>query len=235
MKRDKCLEKFVDYCKENFGGELVAILIYGSYAFGYFDKKKSDYDLIVIFKDKVPRKRAEIKRKFKKVNLPYFFNEEDLLGYIGRGHWTLYITLMKSAGILYKTKEYDRLFSKLKKRKILKELDVAALEIKTKEERNILKRRSGFQAVKWALPMLRKRLQLLTYVRKNKLVWDLKENLEENKDVLDDEEIKFIRNLDKRVKIRDEKFSREDKNKSIEILDKLFYDLIIGEISSLKL
>jgi len=51
IKPDRYLKKFIDYCKEQYGGNLLAIVIYGSYPWGYFNKKKSDYDVFVIFKD----------------------------------------------------------------------------------------------------------------------------------------------------------------------------------------
>lgn len=110
--KDPYLKKFVDYCKKKFNN-LVAIIIYGSYAWGYFDKRKSDYDMLVIFKGEVPRGKSEIKRKFKKITLPYFCTTEYLINRRGLEHWASYITLTKVGKILYKTREYDKFLKDL--------------------------------------------------------------------------------------------------------------------------
>lgn len=79
IKPDKILKKFIQHCREKYKDNLVAITIYGSYAFGYFDKRKSDYDVFVIFKDKTPQRKSEINRKFPKVFLQYFCTTDDLI------------------------------------------------------------------------------------------------------------------------------------------------------------
>ncbi|MBI5803773.1 hypothetical protein HY450_00850 [Candidatus Pacearchaeota archaeon] len=38
IKPDNYLKRFIDYCKKEYGDNLLAIVIYGLYAWGYFDK-----------------------------------------------------------------------------------------------------------------------------------------------------------------------------------------------------
>ena len=47
---DEYLNEFVNYCKINFKNNLMAIVIYGSYTYGYFDKKKSNFWMLCIRK-----------------------------------------------------------------------------------------------------------------------------------------------------------------------------------------
>lgn len=234
-KKDPYLIKFINYCKDKFKDNLIAIVIYGSYAWGYFDKRKSDYDLFVIFKNKIPRGKSEIRRKFKRIALPYFCTTYDLINKIKEGHFAIHITLLKSAKVLYKTKNYDKFLKKLKKIDFLEELvDIAGMESHAKFEKNVLKKRKGFMATKWALHTIRKRLQLLTYIRYHKLIWDLEKILPLEKDILNKEEKDFLLNLEKKLESRSKEFSKEDKNIALKILHKLDEELFIKLLSPIK-
>ena len=233
IKSDNYLKKFVNFCKERYESKLVAITIYGSYAWGYFDKKKSDYDVFVIFKGKTPKGKKEIKEKFPKVTLQYFCTTNDLLRKVKEGHWSIYITLLKSARTLYCTKEYKKFLKELKKVDFIEQLmDTIAMEYKANFEIEILKKDRGYKAAKWALPSIRKRLQLLTYIRRKKAIWNIKKVVRLNKDILTEEERNFVVNLDKRVKKRENSFTKWDKNKSIEILKKLNHRILFKELAS---
>ncbi len=235
IRPDKYLKKFINFCKERYGNNLIAITIYGSYPWGYFDKKKSDYDLFVIFKDKTPKGKKEIKKKFPKISLQYFCTTNDLLRKVKEGHWSIYITLLKSAGILYYTKKYKKFLKKIKRIDFTEQLmDTAAMQYKATYEIRVLKKSRGYKAAKWALPSIRKRLQLLTYIRRKKAVWNIKKVVKLNKDVLTKEERDFVINLDKRVRKRQNSFTKEDKERTIKILNKLNHKIIFKELSSLK-
>ncbi len=56
----KALEEFVSLCKEKFGEKLISVIFFGSRVKGY-ERKYSDYDLLLIVKDlpSDPRKRLE--------------------------------------------------------------------------------------------------------------------------------------------------------------------------------
>lgn len=111
--------------------------------------------------------------------------------------------------------------------------DTIAMRYKAKKEIKVLKRINGYKASKWALPSIRKILQLLTYLRKNRLIWNLKKVVRLNKDILTKDEIKFIINLDKSVKKRKNLFTKKDKEISIDILNKLNHEILIKELSSI--
>ncbi len=236
IKSDDYLKNFVNFCKERYGNNLVAITIYGSYAWGYFDKKKSDYDIFVIFKDKTPQGKKEINKKFPKVTLQYFCTTNDLLRKVEEGHWSIYITLLKSARILYYTTEYKKFLKQLKKVDFIEQLlDTAAMEYKAHFEIETLKKSKGYKAAKWALPSIRKRLQLLTYIRRRKAIWNIKKVARLNKDILTEEERCFIIDLDKRVRERKNSFTKQDKDKSIEILKELNNQILFKELASMKI
>jgi len=227
IKVDANLRKFVDYCKKRFGDNLVAIVIFGSYAFGYFDKKKSDYDLFVLLKEEVNVDKKKIIGKFDKIVVHYLSSEEEMFHQDHFVHFTSYITLLKSGRAVYATKEYKKFLRKLKGLNLFESaVDVGAISAKTYFEIGALKKKRGFKAVKWALPAIRKRLQLLTFVRRRRLVWDLKKNLKLNRHVLDKSERDFVQDLDKRVMNRSEKFSREDREKAVEILEKVRDEIV---------
>ena len=240
IKADIYLKDFVSFCKERYGDNLTAIIIYGSYPWGYFDKEKSDYDVFVIFKTKTPKSKKlaqkEFLRKFPKISLQYFCTIDELLRKVEEGHWSIYITLLKSAKILYYTKEYKKFLKELKKVDFIEQLmDTAAMEYKANFEIETLKKSRGYKAAKWALPSIRKRLQLLTYIRRKKAIWNIKKIVKLNKDVLTKEERNFIIDLNKRVRKRENSFTKIDKNKSIEILKKLNHQILFKELASLKI
>ncbi|MBI2499623.1 nucleotidyltransferase domain-containing protein [Candidatus Woesearchaeota archaeon] len=218
---DKYLRKFVNYCKREFKDELIAIVIYGSYIENYFKKEKSDYDVFIIFKDRIPRKRKNINKRFRRISLQYFCNIDDIKRYILEGHWAIYITLLKRSKTLFKTKEYNKLIQHIRNMPHLKNNNILGIERKRRYIRNVLIKKKGYDAIKWALPELRKRLQLLTYIKKNSIIWDINKNLELNKQILTIKENYFIRELQKKESTRSDKFSKSDKKYSLHILDKL--------------
>ena len=229
IKADKYLKNFIKYCKEKFGDNLAAIVIYGSYAWGYFDKKKSDYDVFMIFKDKIPYGEKELRKKFKKVGGFYYLNIDELLKRAHLGHWTSYITLLTSARVLYSTKEYEKFLRKLKKINLLEEIiDIAGVELRSINRANILKKTRGYKAVKWALASIRVQLQLFSYLRYKKLIWNIKENLKKNKDILTKEEMVFLEILDKKVRKRINKFNKKDKNMALNLIYKLNKEIIFS-------
>ncbi|MFH1592961.1 MAG: nucleotidyltransferase domain-containing protein [Candidatus Woesearchaeota archaeon] len=228
IRPDKYLQKVIEYSKSKFGDNLAAIVIHGSYALGYFDKRKSDYDLSFYFKNKIPAGKETLKKKFPKIWIHYFMTLEDVLEYCHLSHFTLYITLLtKGSKAIYSTKEYRQMLKELKKKNLRSiEFDTADLKYKYGNEINVFQKSKSYSALKWALPMIRKRLQLLSYLSKSKLVWDLDKNLNINRKCFSEDEIRFMKNLNKRLFQRDNHFSDEDIDKTINlcqiIQDKIF-------------
>ena len=131
-------------------------------------------------------------------------------------------------------KEYKKFLKELKKVDFIEQLaNTATIEHKAKFEIEVLKKNIGYKAAKWALPSIRKKLQLLTYIRRKKAIWNIKKVIKLNKDVLTKEEEDFIINLDKRVKKRQNSFTKDDKKKAIEILNKLNHQIISKELPSI--
>lgn len=232
IRKDSYLKDFVSYCKNNFNN-LAAIVIYGSYAWGYFDKKKSDYDVFVIFKGKVPRSKTKLMKKFKRMSISYFCSINSLEKRKGLEHWASYITLTNAGKILYKTKDYEKFLEKIKKGNFLKEKNIPAIKRKIKYERGTLTKLRGFKALKWAFSSIRKRLSLLSYVKNKKLTWRFKGVLFENKDILNKNELDFLKKLERKIKKRDSEFNQSDKKISLKILEKADKELLT-RLGSLK-
>ncbi len=85
----------------------------------------------------------------------------------------------------------------------------------------------GYKGLKHALPVLRVRLQFLTYLKIKKLIWDLRKNIVINKDFLNADEIKFLLKLDKSVTKRKNKFNVLDKKKIIALLNKIHKEIMV--------
>ena len=67
IRLDSYLKKFVEFCKKRYGKNLIAIGIYGSYAWVYFDNKKSDYDIFLIFNKNLRNEGRFLTKKFPKI------------------------------------------------------------------------------------------------------------------------------------------------------------------------
>lgn len=228
IKVDDYLNKFSDYCKNKFGSNLIAVGVFGSYALGYFDKKRSDYDIFVILKEPMRVSKESVQRKFKRISFQYLLSEEELIRRANFEHWTLYITLLTSARVFYAIREYKKILRKLRKLNLFDNLiDVRVIEYKTEKEIGVLRKVKGYSAVKWALPAIRKRLQMLTYIRRRKLIWSLKNNFKINKDILSNRERKFLIELNKRLRKRSEEFSEYDRDVSIELLHRINREIVL--------
>lgn len=220
IKTDSYLKKFLDFCKQRYGKNLIAVGIYGSYAWGYFDKEKSDYDVFLIFNHPLKNEGEMLTKKFRKISVQYFCTKRELLNLIKKGHWAVYITFLKSARMLYSSQEYKIVMNKMKKIDFIKNLqDLKRIKFMAKFEHNALKKSNGYIGAKYAYPGLRSRLQLLTYIRYRKLIWDLSKVIKLNKDVLNEREQKLIMQLEKSVRERKNIFS--DKKMAINLLDRL--------------
>ncbi len=107
--------------------------------------------------------------------------------------------------MLYYSKNYRKFIAELRKIDFVKNLkDTKRIEWKAKFNREIIEKGKGYDSAKYALPALRSRLQLLTYIKHKKLIWDLKKTIKMNKEFLTLEEQKFLVELDYSVKKRQE-------------------------------
>lgn len=225
IKLDSYLKSFVDFCKQRYGKNLIAIGIYGSYAWGYFDKEKSDYDVFLIFNSKRKDETGFLSKRFKNISINYFCDRNELLKLINEGHWSLYITLLKSAKMLYSSSEYNKFFNELKNTDFVKNLkNTDRIKFKAKFDRNQIQKMEGYPAIKYAFPGLRSRLQLLTYIHYKKLVWDLKKVFRLNKDILSSNEQKFLIQLEKSVRKRKNVFP--NKKMAINLLNRINKEIL---------
>jgi hypothetical protein len=219
IKPDSYLKNFIDFCKKRYKKNLIAIGIYGSYAWGYFDKEKSDYDIFLIFNSKIKKEIKILSNKFKKISVQYFCSKADLLELIKEGHWSPYITFLTSARMLYFSKDYEKFINQLKKTDFVKNLkDTKRIEWKAKFDEDCIKKSKDYDGAKYALPALRSRLQLLTYIKYRKPIWDLKRIIKLNKDFLTLEEQRYLTKLNKSVRQRKNVFN---KKMAINLLNKI--------------
>lgn len=226
IKLDSSLKKFVDLCKLKYGKDLIAIGIYGSYVWGYFDKEKSDYDVFLILKDKIINQNEIPKGKLEKISIQYFSTPEQLSELVHEGHWSLYITLLESAKIIYHTKEYETFIKKLRGIDFIENLkNTDRIKFKAGFDREVIQKEEGYEGAKYALPALRSRLQLLAYAGNKKRVWDLNEVIKLNKNFLTSKEQEYILQLGDLVRERKNTFP--DKKMAIQILEKINKKILI--------
>lgn len=225
IRLDSYIKTFVDFCKKRYGKNLIAIGIYGSYAWGYFDKQKSDYDVFLIFNHHQKDDVKQFEDKFKKVSFQYFCSTKELLKLIRDGHWSVYITFIISARMLYSSKKYEVLINKLRKIDFVKNLkDTKRIEYIAKFEREVLQKTEGYKGAKYAFPGLRSRLQLLTYIRYKKLVWNLKKVVRLNKDILSNKEKRYLFQLEKITRERKNVFT--NKKMAINLLNRINKEIL---------
>lgn len=225
VKPDSYLRQFIDFCRERYGDNLMAIGIYGSYIWGYFNKDKSDYDIFLVFNNKLKKEGKMLMNKFDKISVQYFCSPEEILQLVKKGHWSVYITFLTSAKMLYFSKNYKKFVGRLKKLDFAANLkDTKRIEWKAGFDADCIRKTKGYNGAKYALPALRSRLQLLTYIKYKKLIWDLSKNVNLNKDFLTEEEGKFLLQLNNSVKQRRKVFHR--KNFAISLLHKINAEVI---------
>jgi len=222
---DFYLKNFVDFCRQRYDKNLIAIGIYGSYAWGYFDKEKSDYDVFLIFNSKIKNETEFLSKKFPRISINYFCDLDELSELIFDGHWTLYITLLKSARMLFYFDKYKIFLKRLKKIDFVKNLkNFDRIKWKAKFDREQIQKGNGYSWAKYAMPALRSRLQLLTYIRHRKLIWNLNKIIKLNKNLLTLEEREFLIQLNKSV--RERKDDDYNKERAIKILDKVSKEIL---------
>jgi len=217
---DSYLKEFVSFCKERYNKNLIGLGIYGSYAWGYFDKKKSDYDVFLVFNQETKNESNLITNKLEKISVQYFGTAKQLSELISEGHWSLYITLLKSAKMLYFSSEYKQFFNGLNNTNFVKNLkNTDRIKFKAEFDRDQIQKMEGYPAIKYAFPALRSRLQLLTYAKYQKPIWDLDKAIKLNKDFLTNKEQSLLVQLNNSVKERKNDYF--DKNLAIDMLDKI--------------
>ena len=135
-----------------------------------------------------------------------------MIDIVKEGHWSPYITFLKSARMLYSSKGYSKFISKLKKINYVESLDnLDRIKWKIEFDKKVIEKGRGYKVAKYALPSLRNRLQFLTYIKKKRLVWDLKKVIKLNKDILTEKDKSFLFSLERMVRNRKDYFNSQDK------------------------
>ena len=152
-----------------------------------------------------------------------------MLHLIKKGHWSPYISFLVSAKMIYYSPNYKKFILTLKNMDFVKSLlSTKRIEWKAKFDKECIRKSRGYKGVKYTLPALRSRLQLLTYIKNRKLVWNLSELIKLNLDLLDINEQKLLLHLDKIVKKRKQNFNISEKNKSVKLLDKITKSILLS-------
>lgn len=153
------------------------------------------------------------------------FSPQRMSQLIKEGHWSVYITFLKSSRMLYYSRDYRVLFDKIGKIDFIKNLkNFDRIKWKAKFDRGCIKKGRSYDGAKYALPALKNRLQLLTYINSRKLILNLDKLIKLNKDILTLREGRFLIRLDKFVKGR--KDVLYDKKIAIKILDKINREIL---------
>lgn len=93
--------------RKRHADNLRAVLIYGSYIEGYFDPQESDYDILMFFERAPdPEHRPVMEQKYPRISLMYYLTIPELEERIENGSWSLYITAVKGAGVLYQDETF---------------------------------------------------------------------------------------------------------------------------------
>ncbi len=105
--------------------------------------------------------------------------------------------------MIYHTKEYEKFINELRKIDFVENLkNTDRIKFKAKFDREVIEKEEGYSGAKYALPSLRSRLQLLTYIKNRKLIWNLCDAIKFNQDILNPNEQKFLCQLEKSVRAR---------------------------------
>ena len=224
---DEYLRNFLaDARKRHTEDNLRAVLIYGSYIEGYFAPTESDYDILMFFgRQPDPEHRPAMEQKYPRISLMYYLTIPELEERIENGSWSLYITVLKGAGVLYQDETFKQFVSGLKDFDMRKHISnkeaTKKITEKFDEEIKAQSQREKFEAVKWFVPTVRRMLQILTYLRYHQTVWGLQQNLQMLQDTLANDDMAFMRQMQQRLLDRSTSFSPGDKRCAMAILNKL--------------
>jgi hypothetical protein len=218
---DEYLENFINYLKENLKDELAGVLIFGSYGKVYFDPIESDYDVFVLFKDKIINIQDELRAKFPKVALHMYTNLEALEQKIMNFGWNTYIALIYTGKILFSTPELENLKSKIAQSKPnitdrSEEAKIAFVE-KLKSDTKIALEKENYDLNKFLYSSLLRKLQILFFIRTQKIELEFNDLIKKLKDDFITQNIEWLKEVESTVFSRS-KITLKDKDTYVNVL-----------------
>jgi hypothetical protein len=218
---DEYLKNFIDYLKENLQDELAGVLIFGSYGKVYFDPIESDYDVFVLFKDKIINIQDELRAKFPKVALHMYTNLEALEQKIMNFGWNTYIALIYTGKILFSTPELENLKSKIAQSKPnitdrSEEAKIAFVE-KLKSDTKIALEKENYDLNKFLYSSLLRKLQILFFIRTQKIELEFNDLIKKLKDDFITQNIEWLKEVESTVFARS-KITLKDKDTYVNVL-----------------
>jgi hypothetical protein len=218
---DEYLKNFIDYLKENLQDELAGVLIFGSYGKVYFDPIESDYDVFVLFKDKIINIQDELRAKFPKVALHMYTNLEALEQKIMNFGWNTYIALIYTGKILFSTPELENLKSKIAQSKPnitdrSEEAKIAFVE-KLKSDTKIALEKENYDLNKFLYSSLLRKLQILFFIRTQKIELEFNDLIKKLKDDFINQNIEWLKEVESTVFARS-KITLKDKDTYVNVL-----------------
>lgn len=171
------VEKEILYlCKEQFGTNLAAVAIFGSYNYGPYLEGVSDIDAIVLLhkRDNLALKdeKSILTAKGEKIKLSVqqLATVEEIKERIYReGSWSSWITLICGSKQIYTTNEFKSLIQELKNKDIPKDNLLQYILHKDEFElEGYLPKTTGWDLTKGLYSHLRRKLQIINYYTNKK-------------------------------------------------------------------
>jgi len=232
-KPDKYLTNLLDYCNSQYDKEIIAIVNFGTYVWGNFDKKRSDYDTFFVVKDSKKKYISkDVRKKFPKISIAYFNTIQELKNQVTRGEWAVYYVLNNKAKILCHKKEYKSFLLWLSKHKFnTKKTLKRYAKFRSRQDMNEIKNRQGWRFTKWLYLSIMKRVFLITQSTYGKSSLNFQKDLEKNKYLFNKEEIAELYRLYKNYRSR-KSTPRTKRKLIVNILKKLNIEIV--SLSKLK-
>ncbi len=174
---------------DRYKNNLAAILIFGSANTGHFVKGKSDIDIIILLKKKdklnFEKEKEDLFKKTRPFNwsIVHFKTLKEYGEHIYKeASWSSWITVILGSEKIYSTKEFLKFKNELIKRPISKKKLKEYLDDKDDVEiKGYFKRLNGYDLTKSLMSHLRRKLQIITYFKTQKLIFGYEKCLEKNK------------------------------------------------------
>ncbi len=184
MNLEKNIQKIKSFIYNRYKNNLAAILIFGSVNTDHFKEGESDIDHMIFVKEQENLNfEDEIKFLLRELGkygfaTQYFHSLESIKKYLktnNRLGWSTYITIVADDGsrVIYSTPEFEKMKTELMRNKPTKnEVKNYVKEKDDFELHGYFKEIGGYILTKALMAHLRRKLQVLSYFKTGKLIFD---------------------------------------------------------------